>query len=143
VIGALLDKLRDLRRRGVLSPDLATGRRGEDLAHRYLRRQGYTIVARNYRLAAGDAEADLIAHEGETVVIVEVKTRESAEYGPPERAIGPDKERHLLRLVREYARKTGTPLAQFRIDVVGIVLTKPPTIELHRGVVRIGGGALK
>src|SRR5258708_3807447 len=112
------------------------GRRGEDLAHRYLRRRGYIIVARNYRLAAGDAEADLIARQGEEVVIVEVKTRATAEYGPPDRAIGPDKQRHLRRVAREYARKTGTPLENVRIDVVGIVLTKPPLIELDRGVVR-------
>lgn len=138
MIGTVLDKLRDVRRRKVLSPDLATGRRGEDLAHRYLRRQGYVIVARNYRLAAGDAEADLIAHDEEDVVIVEVKTRESAEFGPPERAIGPEKQRHLLRVVREYARKTGTPLDRFRIDVVAIVLGKPVSIELFRRVVRVG-----
>ena len=57
MIGALLDRLRDVRRRKLWSPDQATGRQGEDLAHRYLRKQGFTIVARNYRLAAGDAEA--------------------------------------------------------------------------------------
>ena len=111
MIGAVLDKLRDVRRKRVLTADQAMGRRGEDLAHRYLRRQGYTIVARNYRLAAGDAEADLIARQGEEVVIVEVKTRATAEYGPPDRAIGPDKQRHLLRIAREYSRKIGIPPA--------------------------------
>jgi putative endonuclease len=137
MIGPVLDRLRDVRRKKVLTPDQAMGRRGEDLAHRFLRRRGYTIVARNYRLAAGDAEADLIAREGEDVVIVEVKTRATAEYGPPDRAVGPDKKRHLLRVAREYSRKTGTPLENFRIDVVGIVLTRPPLIELHRRAVPI------
>jgi putative endonuclease len=137
MIGVVLDKLRDVRRKRVLPADQAMGRRGEDLAHRYLRRQGYTIVARNYRLAAGDAEADLIAREGEEVVIVEVKTRATAEYGPPDRAIGPDKQRHLLRVAREYARKTGVEVENIRIDVLAIVLTKPPRIELHRGAVRM------
>ena len=135
MIGAVLDKLRDLRRKRILSADLAKGRRGEDLAHRYLRRRGYTVVARNYRLAAGDAEADLIARQGEAVVIVEVKTRETAEFGPPDRAIGPDKQRHLLRIAREYSHKTGVPLENFRVDVVAIVLTKPLHIELHRNVI--------
>src|SRR6266478_4814867 len=130
MIGAVLDKLRDVRRKRVLTADQAMGRCGEDLAHRHLRGQGYTIVARNYRLAAGDAEADLIARQGEEVVIVEVKTRATAEYGPPDRAIGPDKQRHLLRIAREYSRKIGTPLENFRIDVVAIVLTDPPQIEL-------------
>ena len=48
-------------------------------------------MARNYRLPAGDGEADLIAWEGDTLVIVEVKSRQSDEYGPPERAVGDDK----------------------------------------------------
>jgi putative endonuclease len=118
----------------MLHADLASGRRGEDLAHRYLQRQGYTIVARNYRLAAGDAEADLIAHEGEDVIIVEVKTRQTGQYGPPERAVDSGKLRHLRRVAREYARKAGVPDERVRIDVVTVVLTKPPEIALYRGV---------
>src|SRR5258707_11824550 len=118
MFGAILDRLRDIRRRRTWAADLASGRRGEDLAHRYLRRQGFTIVARNYRLAAGDAETDLIAWEGEALVFVEVKSRSSEEHGPPERAIGAEKRAHLLRLAREYTRKTNTPWASVRFDVV-------------------------
>jgi len=109
MIGALFDQLRHARRQRTWDPDLAAGRRGEDLAHRYLRREGYTIVARNYRLSSGEAEADLIARQGEDLVIVEVKTRASSEYGPPERAVSPEKQRHLIRVAREYARKTDMP----------------------------------
>src|SRR5271167_3612769 len=98
MIGVLSDWLRHVRRRRVWSADLALGRRGEDLAHRFLRRQGFTIVARNYRLAAGDAEADLIAWEQDHLVFVEVKSRQTADHGPPERAVGPEKRAHLLRV---------------------------------------------
>lgn len=133
VFGQAIDWLRHARRVRAWSSDLAVGRRGEDLAHRFLRGQGYTIVARNYRLASGDAEADLIAWEGEALVIVEVKTRESGAYGPPERAIGPEKQRHLVRVAREYARKTDTPWARVRFDVVTVVLSKPPELALFRG----------
>lgn len=136
MIGAALDKLRDIRRRRVLSPDLATGRRGEDLAHRFLRKHGYTIVARNYRLASGDGEADLIARQGDEVVIVEVKTRESGEYGPPERAISPEKLRHMLRVAREYARRTDTPVERMRLDLVSVIL--PDQITLFTDVMRVG-----
>jgi putative endonuclease len=125
VIGALLDKLRDVRLRN-------PGRRGEDLAHRYLRRHGYTIVARNYRLPSGDAEADLIAWDGATLAIVEVKSRHSGEYGPPERAIGEEKRRHLLRVARAYARKIELPWDRVRFDVVTVILNDPPEIQLHR-----------
>ena len=137
MIATALDWFRHTRRArlaaaGKMSADLALGRRGEDLAHRYLRRHGYTIVARNYRLAAGDAEADLIARDGEDLVIVEVKTRESSEYGPPERAIGSDKQRHLKRVAREYARKTDTPWEYVRFDVVTVVMRPQPEITLFR-----------
>jgi putative endonuclease len=139
VIGAALDWLRHVGRRRAMSADLVTGKRGEDLAHRYLRRQGYKIVARNYRLASGDAEADLIARDGADLVIVEVKTRQTDDYGPPDRAIGPEKLRHILRVAREYARRTETPLGRVRIDAVTVVLRSPPEIALFRGVLRFPG----
>lgn len=136
MIGAFFDRLRDLRRQRVWDRDLAAGRRGEDLAHRYLRREGFIIVARNYRLASGEAEADLIARDGEDLVIVEVKTRETDEYGPPERAVSSEKQRHLIRVAREYARKTGTPWERVRFDVVSIVMSQPPAITLLRAAFR-------
>ena len=132
MIGRVLDKLRDVRRRRLGAPDLAAGRRGEDLAHRFLRKQGYVTVARNYRLASGEAEADLIAREGEVLVIVEVKTRATSQYGPPDRAVSLEKQRHLIRVAREYARKTDTPWEQVRFDVVSVVLSEPPEIVLIR-----------
>lgn len=138
MIGALLDRWRNARRRRVWTADQAAGRRGEDLAHRFLKRQGYTIVARNYRLAAGDAEADLIAREGGRLVVVEVKTRASAAYGPPDRAVGPDKVRHLARVARAYARKAGVPWELVRCDVVTVVLGDRPVLNLLRDAVDLG-----
>ncbi|MGA3185634.1 MAG: YraN family protein [Bryobacteraceae bacterium] len=132
VIFQFSDWLRHIARRRRWTPTLALGRRGEDLAHRYLRAHGFVIVARNYRLSSGDAEADLIAWEGETLVFVEVKSRTTADFGPPERAIGEEKRRHLLRIAREYTRKTETPWDRIRLDVVSVVLTKPPDIQLFR-----------
>ena len=132
MIATLADWLRDVARRRRWNPSLALGRRGEDLAHRFLRRQGYTIVARNYRLAEGDGEADLIAWEGGTLVVVEVKSRGSAEYGPPDRAIGEEKRDHLRRVARAYARKTDTPWERVRCDLVTVVFDDPPRLELFR-----------
>ena len=132
MILSALDSLRDVRRQRLWDRDKASGRRGEDLAHRFLRKQGYIIVARNYRLSSGDAEADLIARESENLVIVEVKTRATNEYGAPEQAVNPEKRRHLMRVAREYARKTNTPWEQVRFDIVSIVLREPPGITLLR-----------
>jgi putative endonuclease len=132
VILEFTDWLRHLRRLRKWTPSQALGRRGEDLAHRFLRAKGFIIVARNYRLSSGDAEADLIAWDGPTLVFIEVKSRETAEFGPPERAIGEEKRAHLLRIAREYTRKTETPWDRIRFDVVTVVFTKPPAIELFR-----------
>jgi len=110
-----------------------TGRRGEDLAHRFLRRQGYVIVARNYRLPSGDGEADIVAWDGDTLVIVEVKTRENADYGPPDRAIDTEKLRHMRRVALEYGRKTETPWERIRFDVVTVLLRHPPELNIFRG----------
>jgi len=125
VIGRIFDALRFAKHRNA-------GRRGEDLAHRFLRRNGFTIVARNYRLAAGDAEADLIAWEGDTLVIVEVKSRASEDFGPPGRAIGEEKRRHLLRVAREYSRKCGVEWERVRLDVVTVILSHPAELKLFR-----------
>lgn len=134
MIGTLADWIRHRIRLRRWNPDLALGRRGEDLAHRFLRRQGYTIVARNDRLASGEAEADLIAWDGDTLVIVEVKTRRNDEFGPPDRAVGPEKLAHLRRVARAYARKTETPWEHVRFDLVTVVMDTPPKLELLRNV---------
>lgn len=129
----LLDRLRDIKRRKSWNATLAAGRHGEDLAHRYLQRQGYVVVARNYRLASGDAEADIVAWERDVLAIVEVKSRTSGDYGPPERAIGPEKRAHMTRVAREFAARSSTPWEQVRFDTVTVLLTDPPQIALYRG----------
>ncbi len=136
------DWLRHIARRRRWTPTLALGRRGEDLAHRFLRARGFIVVARNYRLSSGDAEADLIAWEGETLVFVEVKSRGTADFGPPERAIGEEKRAHLLRIAREYTRKTQTPWDRIRFDVVSVVATRPPMIEHFRNALSASGKAM-
>jgi len=129
MIGRILDNLRHAKLQN-------SGRRGEDLAHRFLKREGYTIVARNFRLSTGEAEADIIAWDGDTLAIVEVKARESADYGPPERAIGEEKRRHILRAARAYARKANVDWSKVRLDVVTVILRHPPEIHLYRDALK-------
>ena len=66
------------------NPRHAWGARGEDLAHRFLQKLGYIVVARNWRAEDGSGELDLVAWDGPTLVVVEVKTRASADFGLPE-----------------------------------------------------------
>lgn len=123
----LSDAARQFRQRRMLSPEAALGRRGEDLAHRYLRSAGFSIVARNYR-PGGDSEIDIVARQGDTVVFVEVKSRTSAEFGSPDRAIGDEKQKHILRAARSYTTRAGIEWKNARFDTVSIVFTHPPSI---------------
>jgi putative endonuclease len=130
----LADLARDRGRRRTWDPDLAAGRRGEDIAHRFLQRAGMTVVARNHRIPSGSAEVDLIAWDGDQLVFIEVKTRSSTEFGPPERAVDSEKKHRLVLAAADYARRAEVPLSQVRFDVVSVVLTQPPAVTHYRDV---------
>jgi putative endonuclease len=133
----LSDWLRDKARRKQWDADLALGRRGEDLAHRFLQKHGYTVVARNYRTATGSGELDIVAAEddGGSLVMVEVKTRTSTEFGTPERNVNREKERRMLRAAEDFARRSDVPLERVRFDVVTVVMMdKRPEIRHLRDV---------
>ena len=126
----LADALRDRGRKRRWPADLASGRRAEDLAHRFLRRRGMVIVARNYRLPFGGGEIDLIAWDADRLVFVEVKSRATDEFGAPEQAVDQEKERFLERAARDYARRAGFDWNRVRFDIVSVVFSRPPRIEL-------------
>ncbi len=116
--------------------DHALGRRAEDMAHRYLRRRGYQVVARNFRTVSGTAEADIIAWDGPTLVIAEVKSRGTDAFGPPDRAVDEEKRIQLERAARDYCRRSGTDFERVRFDIVNVVFSKPRKIELRKDVFR-------
>jgi len=128
------DLLRDHARQRHMSEDQALGRRGEDIAQRFLQRAGITVVDRNYRMASGAGELDLVGWEGDTLVFVEVKTRQTDAHGSPDRAMSSQKERSLIRAAREYARHAEVPWRKVRFDVVNIVFNTPPTVTHFRDV---------
>ena len=134
LIYALADNLRNWARQRRWAEDQATGRLGEDIAHRFLQRAGMVIVARNYRMATGAGEIDLVGWENDRLVIVEVKARKSDEYGAPDRAIGQEKKQNLLRAARDYARRAEAPWEKVRFDVVNVLLTTPPSVTHFRDV---------
>jgi putative endonuclease len=122
------DALRRVRRHDAAGQ----GRSGEDLAHRYLRRHGCTIVARNHRPRAGGVELDIVAWDGGTLVFVEVKARASEEFGAPDRAVDLEKQGYLIRAARDYAHRAGVEWDRVRFDVVSIVMAQPPRIDWIR-----------
>ena len=135
---SLLWRLGDAVRRRARPGD--AGRRGEDLAHRFLQRHGCTVVARNWRPRSGSGELDLVAWHGSTLVFVEVKTRGTEEFGPPERAVDAEKRRYLVRAASAYARHAGVEWERARFDIVGVVLERPPRIEWTKDAFRPTGG---
>ena len=103
-----------------MSERRGVGMRGEELAARHLQQAGLSILARNVRLPAG--EIDLVAQDGDEVVIVEVKTRQGDESTAPDRAVTPAKLARLDRLGEQYVEGAGIPDVSWRVDVVAIVL---------------------
>lgn len=124
----IADRFRHQARKRQWDQDRANGRRGEDIAHRFLQRTGMVIVARNYRMASGAGEIDLVGWENEWLVFVEVKARQSDEYGAPDRAMGSEKKHSLLRAARDFARHAEVPWEKVRFDVVNVLLLTPPKV---------------
>jgi putative endonuclease len=96
-----------------------TGKQGEDLAAEYLKKQGFTILERNWRI--GHYELDLIAKEGDMVVVVEVKTRTSLYGGEPEVSVNRMKQRTLVKAANAYVLHFGIDLP-VRFDIISIVI---------------------
>ena len=104
------------------------GKAGEDLAERYLKRQGYAVVERNYRCPLG--EIDLIAVNRQAVVFVEVKTRRVDTSGAPLESVNAVKQRRLKRAALHYLNKHRLHDRDVQFDVVGISLaSNPPSVR--------------
>ena len=114
-----------------------TGVRGETYAYWYLRRQGYTIIARNFTVPGVHGEIDLVGYDGAVLAFVEVKTRqgEDGARGLPEDAVTSDKRRNLSRMARQFLAFRRIREAPCRFDVVAIE-SRPghrPVVRLHKG----------
>jgi putative endonuclease len=106
------------------------GRRGERAAEKFLKRQGYIILARGERDRIG--ELDLVAVDGRTVVFVEVKTRTSHDAGHPVEAIDQDKQRRLTRVALAYLKRHDLLECSARFDIVAVTWpegAKHPVVE--------------
>lgn len=89
---------------------------GEAEAAAYLHLHGYDVVARNVRTPHG--EIDIIARQGELWIYVEVKARTSARLGPPEIAVGPRKQAHMVASAEFHAQHNA--IDHWRIDVIAV-----------------------
>lgn len=110
------------------------GRQGEQAAVEYLERAGLRILDRNWRCAQG--EIDIVAAERQVLVICEVKTRSSAQYGSPLEAITRRKQARLRRLAIRWLVAHGVLFDEVRVDVIGLVRDQPGHFQIEhvRGV---------
>ena len=94
------------------------GKKGEQLAVDYLIKKGYTIMERNYRFQK--AEVDIIAKLKDTLAIVEVKTRSTADFGNPQDFVKPKQIQRLVKAVDEYITANNLDI-EVRFDIIAIV----------------------
>jgi putative endonuclease len=119
-------------------PQLELGRRGEALAAAYLQQAGYRIVAANFALPVGrnrlgvpiNVEIDLVAYQGDTLCFVEVKSRASDWFAPPQVNVDRRKQRQIARAARAYRRMFGLVGEPYRYDVVTVVFGDEPDARL-------------
>lgn len=138
LITSALDRLARLLRRPSTEPaHLRTGREGERMAYYFLRRQGYTLVARNWRTRGRKGEIDLIGWDGGVLCFIEVKTRSSHAVAPAEAAVHRAKQRELramaaLYVARHVRRRAPRPPLRFDVVSVYLLAGAAPEIELFK-----------
>jgi putative endonuclease len=122
-----------------------TGRRGEEDAYFYLRRRGYTIIARNYRSPHHRGELDLVGWDGDVLCVIEVKTRTTRDVKPAEAAVDRQKQRELSLVARDFVRHVSPPCqrgpdrardgVEWRFDVLAVYYDQGqngPSFELFQ-----------
>lgn len=119
------------------------GQIGEELAATFLVRNGYLLVAANFKVPVGrnrlgapiTGEIDLIGYDEDVLCFIEVKTRTSEEFVSPLAAVDLRKQRQITRTARMYRKIFHLQNTKFRYDVVSIVLgnNSRPKIEIFKG----------
>lgn len=105
------------------------GERGEAVAEAYLKGKKYRVIERNFRCRGG--EVDIIARDGQTLVFVEVKARQTLNYGPPQLAVTPFKQRQISKAALTWLAKNKMEDQPARFDVVAITLPDHDVPEIE------------
>ena len=96
------------------------GKKGEEIAIRFLKKKGYRILERNYVCKMG--EMDIVAREKDTLAFVEVKTRTTTAFGPPQLAVNLTKQMQLSKVALYFLKEKKLEDVKARFDVVAILL---------------------
>jgi putative endonuclease len=132
-----LDWLAERRgRKSLLPRHLQTGERGEEAAFFFLRRNGFTVVARRWNDGPVPGDIDLIAWQGDVLCFLEVKTRTNSEVATASSAVDRNKRKTLRRLARHYLRhlpEAERPETRFDIVTVYELPGRPREVRLIPG----------
>jgi putative endonuclease len=141
-IVALSNRWRSRFSRSKKSPEhLRTGARGEELAARFLRQNGYRILYHDFRGRTG-GQIDLVCRDQDTLVFVEVKTRGSEDFGRPFEAVRFDQQKRISRGALAWLRMLDSPEILFRFDVVEVIFAENgrPQLELIKNAFQLSQG---
>jgi putative endonuclease len=106
----------------------AVGRYGERVAERFLVEAGLVVLERNWRCPLG--EIDIVAREGDCLVVCEVKTRSSTAFGHPVEALSVAKLARLRKLAYAWVEVRGVRPKQVRIDLVAVLRVPSGAVEI-------------
>lgn len=104
------------------------GKEGEEIAAKYLAKNGFEILVRNYQY--GHGEIDIVAKDGGILVFVEVKTRRNLEFGEPEYAITKRKIQQIKKMAELYLFDKEIEEVDCRFDVVAVVMNNPSNPQI-------------
>lgn len=113
-----------------MADHLDLGRQGEDRAAEYLQSIGYRILERNKRYPLG--EIDILARDGNTLVIVEVKAGRTGKFGHAFLRVGPQKQHKLRQLAGRLSQDY--PKAHLRIDLVNVDTATDQVLHIPNAV---------
>jgi putative endonuclease len=103
-----------------MSKTIQTGKEGEEQAAAFLKEAGYTVLATNWHYK--HLEIDIIAQQGNELIIAEVKTRQNDTFGTPESFVTKDKQQKLIKAAHEYILQNNIDL-DCRFDIISVIIS--------------------
>ncbi len=122
-------RLRSIRVNRLTADAKGLGVWGEKYCERYLKRNGFEIMARNFRSRGG--EVDIIAAEQSSIIFVEVKSRRDTDFVEPEAAINNIKKQRIKRAAKDFLVRNGRPDVPMRFDVVFVIVGETGRAEVR------------
>lgn len=96
------------------------GKQAEDIAARFVEKQGLAVIARNFKTKA--AEIDIIARDRDVLCFIEVKARSSDRFGLPQEAVGAHKQHKIILAAQEFLKDRKLEACRCRFDVISVMM---------------------